>query len=90
MGYVRNSQYKSNNLLSGTESNKNFSYGLIRVMATIAIIHRFKDLLTFSTYRGELQNETFIVHQVSTCAVHMSCDPYQQSRAMRLVLVSGI
>ena len=29
MGYVRNSQYKSNNLLSGTESNKNFSYGLI-------------------------------------------------------------
>lgn len=44
MGYVRNSQYKSKKLLPGTKSNKHFPYSLLcRVMATVVIIHRFKD-----------------------------------------------
>lgn len=46
MGYVRNSQYKSNKSPPGT-SDKKISYRLTsRIMATMAIIHRFKDYLS--------------------------------------------
>lgn len=47
MGYVRNSQYESNKSLPGTTSDKKISYSLTsRIMATMAIIHRFKDYLS--------------------------------------------
>lgn len=47
MGYVRNSQYKSNKSLPGMTNDKKISYSLTsRIMATMAIIHRFKDYLS--------------------------------------------